>query len=192
MRRQVEALALISIAVASGCKENSLVPSGRAEIILSEIKLRGPGPVSRRIESDEDFGRAVTEGIASGDSVWLDVAAALQPASASAEASLTIALASALPHSPGTVLALLGNKYRAEDVCGIPFLKADSNEVITYHDAAARALTTVRDTTLTGLVGVCRAALDSSQSRRLERINPAYVIKNKPAPLPARSRRARR
>lgn len=189
MRRQVGALALISIVVASGCKENSLVPRGRAEIILSEIKLRGQAPVARRIDSDEEFGRSVMDGIASGDSVWLSVAAALQPASASAEASLAIALASALPHAPRAVLSLLGEKYRTEEVCGIPFLKADSNAVITYHDDAARALATVRDTALSGVVGACRAALDSSQSRRLERINPAYVIKNKPAPAPRRSRR---
>jgi hypothetical protein len=169
--------------VGVGCKENRLVPRGRAELVLSEIRLRGPTAVSRRIDSDESFGRTVTDGIASGDSLWLDVAAALQPPSAAAEASLSIALASALTREPRTVLSMLGNKYSAEEVCGIPFLKADSGAVITYHDEAARAIGTVRDSTFTEVVRACGAALDSSKNRRLERINPAYVIKNKPAPV---------
>lgn len=155
------------------------MPRGRAELLLSEIKLRGPEGVSRRIDSDEDFGKTVLAGIASGDSVWLEVAAQLKPASAAAEASLDIALASALPHSPSKVLALLDGEYTAEEVCGMPFLKADSSEVISYHDQAVRALSEVRDSSLTGTIDTCRAALDSSRSRRLERIDPSYVTKNK-------------
>jgi hypothetical protein len=184
VRRQIGALALISVVVGVGCKESRLIPRGRAELTLSEIRLRGSTAVSRRIDSDEDFGKTVMDGIASGDSLWLEVAAAVQPASASAEASLAIALASALPRDPRTVLSMLGNKYPAEEVCGIPFLKADSSAVIGYHDEAARAIGMVRDSALTNVVAVCRAALDSSRNRRLERINPAYVIKNKPAPAP--------
>jgi len=53
----------------------------------------------------------VTSGIAT-DTVWLQVANELIPASAAAEATLSIALASALPRSPDKVLALLGQKYR--------------------------------------------------------------------------------
>lgn len=189
MRRKIAAAALISLAAAIGCKENRWVPGGRAQTLLSEIRLRGPETVSRRIDTDEEFGRSVMDGIATGDSVWLDVAAMLKPASASTEASLAIALASALPRAPQRVLALLGNKYPTEEVCGIPFLKADSSAVITYHDEAARALESVSAPSLAGKVAVCRAALDSSQSRRLERINPAYVIKNKPTPVRRRSRR---
>lgn len=179
------------MAAVNGCKENRLVPRGRAEIILSEVKLRGPAPVSRRIDTDEDFGRTVMDGIATGDSVWLDVAAALRPVSATSEASFAIALASALPRAPQQVLSLVGSRYPTEEVCGMPFLKADSAQVISYYDETAVALGTVRDTTLKSAVQVCRAALDSSRNRRLERINPAYVIKNKPAPAPVR-RRTRR
>jgi hypothetical protein len=156
---------------------------------MSEIKLRGTAAVSRRIDSDEDFGRTVMDGIATGDSVWLDVAAALQPVSAAAEASLTIALASALPRAPRRVLRLLDDRYAAEEVCGMPFLRADSGEVIDYHDNAMRALSSVRDSSLATVAEVCRNTLDSARSRRLDRINPAYVIKNKPVAPRRRSRR---
>ena len=189
MRREIAVAALISIAIANGCKENRFIPRGRAEVVLSEIKLRGEQPVSRRIDSDEAFGRTVMDVIASGDSVWLDVAALLKPASAASEASLDIALAAALPHSPRRVLALLGDHYPAEDVCAMPFLKADSGEVISYYDVAVRALATVRDSTLRPVLAVCRGSLDSAKARRLARIDPSYVIKNKPVAPPRRRRR---
>jgi hypothetical protein len=189
VRRQIAIAALIWIVAANGCKENRLVQRSRAELLLSEIKLRGAGPVSRRIDSDEDFGRTVMDGIASGDSAWLDVAAALQPPSAAAEASLAIALASALTHAPNRVLTLLGTKYPTEEVCGMPFLKADSAQVINYHDDAVRAVESDTTRRFASVVAACRAALDSARSRRLERIDPAYVIKNKPAPVSRRSRR---
>jgi hypothetical protein len=188
VRREIAAAALISIAILNGCKENRFIPRGRAEMVLSEIKLRGAQTVSRRIDNDEDFGRTVMDGVASGDSVWLDVAAAIQPVSATSEATLAIALASALPHSPRRVLSLLGGKYSAEEVCGIPFLKADSGEVIKYHDDATRAIASVPDSSVRAARSECVTALDSAQSRRLRRIDPGYVIKNKPAPAP-RSRR---
>ena len=180
MRREIAAAALLSIAAVSGCKENRLIPRGRAELVLSEIKLRGAPTVSRRIDNDEDFGRTVMDGIASGDSVWLDVAAALQPTSATSEASVDIALASALPRSPHTVLSLLDDKYTAEEVCSIPFLKADSSEVIKYYDDATQALASIADTTLRSAKADCIMALDSAQVRRLKRIDPGYLIKNKP------------
>ena len=189
MRREIAFAALISIVAANGCKENRLVQRSRAELLLSEIKLRGAGVVSRRIDSDEDFGRTVMDGIATGDSAWLDVAAALQPTSAAAEASMAIALASALPQAPQRVLALLGRKYQTEEVCGMPFLRADSAQVISYHDQAARAVASDTTRRLASVASACRIALDSAQSRRLERINPSYVIKNKPKPVPRRSRR---
>jgi hypothetical protein len=129
------------------------------------------------------------DGIATGDSAWLDVAATLQPASAAAEASIAIALASALPHAPQRVLAILAAKYSTEQVCGMPFLKADSGEVIRYHDDAVRAVESDTTRKFARVASACRIALDSAQSRRLARINPSYVIKNKPKPVKRRSRR---
>lgn len=162
---------------------------GSADLVLSEIKLRGPTGVSRRIDSDENFGRSVTNGIATGDSSWLEVAKEITPASAAAEASLSIALASALNRAPRRVLSLLGQKYSVEEVCGIPFLRADSLAVTTYYDSATTSLQTVADTALRSVRDRCRTALADARDRRLERINPAYLIKNKPAPPPRRARK---
>jgi hypothetical protein len=86
---------LLTTAGATACKETALTPRGSAELVLAEIKLGGAADVSRRIDADESFGRSVMNGVATGDSAWLDVAGQLTPASAAAAASLSIALASA-------------------------------------------------------------------------------------------------
>jgi hypothetical protein len=161
---------------------------GSAEVVLSEIKLSGAATVSKRIDSDESFGRSVTAGIATGDSLWLQVADRLSPASAAGEATMSIALASALTRAPERVLALVGNKYPVEEVCGIPFLKGDSAFVSTYHHEAIAALARVTTPSLSATRAACHSALDDSRERRLERINPSYVVKNKPVASPGRAR----
>lgn len=174
---------------ATGCKDTRWTPSGSADLVLAEIKLGGGPTVAKRIDADESFGRAVMNGIATGDSAWLDVADKLTPASASAEASLSIALASALPRSPRRVLALLGAKYPVEEVCAIPFLKAESTLVTSYHDEAVAALTRVDSAPLVKVRDDCRTALDDARERRLERIDPSYIVKNKPLAPPRRARK---
>lgn len=181
--------ATLIIAAATACKDSAWIPRGSAELVLSEIKLGGATTVSRRLDADESFGRAVMNGVASGDSAWLDVAGQLTPASAAAAASFSIALASALPRSPERVLALLGPKYPVEDVCAIPFLKPDSTLVRSYHDEVVTALGRVRSAPLTQIRDTCRATLDQARERRLERIDPSYIIKNKPVAPRRRSRR---
>jgi hypothetical protein len=179
--------ACLSIAFATGCKDTSWTPLGSADVILSEVKLRGAPVVSRRLDADENFGRSVTNGVATGDSIWLEVASALVPASSAAEASMSIALASALLRSPTRVLGILGPKYPVEEVCGMPFLKADSQQVVSYYDSAATSLQKVVSANIRGRRDSCLVALDAARKRRLERINPAYVIKNKPV-APKRKR----
>jgi len=181
--------ACLILSAAAGCKDTGWAPKGSAELVLAEIKLGGPAKVARRIDSDESFGRSVMNGIATGDSTWLDVAGSLTPASAAGAATFAIALATALPRSPDRVLALLGPSYPVEEVCGIPFLKADSALVLSYHDEAIGALGLVRSATLTKNREMCRVALDQARARRLERIDPSYLIKNTPAPPPRRTRK---
>jgi hypothetical protein len=183
--RRLIAVVWLSIIAATGCKDSSWTPMGSAEVVLSEIKLSGAATVSKRVDSNESFGRSVTAGIATGDSLWLHVAEELSPASAAAEATMSIALATALTHAPDRVLALVGNKYPVEEVCGIPFLKGDSAFVVTYHDEAIAALARVNTPSLSATRAACQVALDDSRGRRLERINPSYIVKNKSvAPLP--------
>ncbi|HMJ18082.1 MAG TPA: hypothetical protein VK478_06800 [Gemmatimonadaceae bacterium] len=193
MRRARLAKLLIGVMLATsgvnGCKDSSWTPSGSADLILAEIKLGGASNVAKRIDADESFGRAVMNGISTGDSVWLDVADKLTPASASAEASLSIALASALPRSPGRVLALLGPKYPVEEVCAIPFLKLESTQITAYHDEAAAALSRVDSASQLKVRDHCRTVLDDARQRRLERIDPSYIVKNKPVAPPRRTRK---
>jgi hypothetical protein len=153
---------------------------GSAEVVLSDIKLRGADGVSRRLDTDESFARSVMSGIATGDSTWLVVAAQIKPPSAAAEASLSIALASALIPAPAKVLALVGDRYPLDEVCGIPFLRPDSSAVKTYHQLAIAALARVRDSTLMKTRDACRVVVDDATTEKLARIDPAYVIKNKP------------
>lgn len=177
------------VAVPTACRDTAWTPKGSAEIVLSEIKLGRSAVVAKRIDADESFGRSVMNGISTGDSSWLEVARALTPASATSAASLSIALASALLKSPERVLGLIGSKYPVADVCSIPFLRPDSSIVISYYNEALAALARVRSAPLSPVRDACRAVLDQARERRLERIDPAYVIKNKP---PAPTRRARR
>ena len=162
---------------------------GSAELVLSQIKLGGVPAVARRLDTDPAFAESVTNGIATGDSAWIEVARAITPASSAAEASLNIALASALENTPRRVLPLLSKKYSLEEVCGIPFLEADSIRIREYHDAAAASVRRVADSTLRPLRDRCLTALDEARQRKLERIDPAYIVKNKPTPVPAKRRR---
>ena len=188
-KRLAAVLASFSIVA---CKDSAWTPMGSAEFVLSQIKLGGVAGVAKRVDSDESFGRSVMNGIATGDSLWLEVASKFKPASATAEASLSMALASALPRSPARVLALLGSTYPIEEVCGIPFLRPDSALVATYHDSAIAALGRVRDTLLTKTRDACRAALDTARNDKLARINPEYIVKNKPAAPPPRPKKSPR
>lgn len=185
--RRIPGLVLIAAVIA--CKDTAWTPRGSAEIVLSEIKLGRSAAVAKRIDADESFGRSVMNGISSGDSSWLEVAREITPASATSAASLSIALASALLRSPERVLALLGRKYPVADVCSIPFLRSDSSVVTSYYGEAIAALARVQSARLSPVRDACRAVLDQARERRLERIDPAYVIKNKP---PAPARRGRR
>jgi hypothetical protein len=174
---------------AVACRDTAWTPRGSAELVLSEIKLGRSAAVAKRIDADESFGRSVMNGISTGDSSWLEVAREVTPASATSAATLSIALASALLRSPEKVLALLGRKYPVADVCSIPFLRPDSSLVTSYYGEAIAALARVQSPAISPVRDACRVVLDQARERRLERIDPAYVIKNKPT---APTRRARR
>jgi hypothetical protein len=180
LRTAVLTSAWLAVVCTASCKDSAWTPRGSADIVVSEIKLRGATGVSKRLDTDETFARSVMSGIASGDSTWLLVASRLEPQSAAAEASLEIALASALVQSPNKVLALIPRKYQVDQVCGIPFRRTDSSEIITYHQQAITALARVRDSTLTKTLASCRTALDDARNEKLQRVDPGYILKNKP------------
>jgi hypothetical protein len=165
---------------------------GAPELVLTEMKLGGAERVADRIDSDLRFAQTVMDGIATGDSLWLEVAADLPLNSASAEANFIIALAGALPRNPERVLSLLPQKAQVRDVCGIPFLKANPETVLTYYDGAVAAIARVRAPSLAATAQSCAVALASAREHKLERIDSSYLVKNKPvAPKPAPRRRTR-
>jgi hypothetical protein len=190
LSRDLSNFAAIALLCLSACKDSAWTPMGSAEVVLSQIKVSGPAGVSKRIDQDESFGRSVMSGVSTGDSLWLEVASRIDPPSATAEASLAIALASALPRAPDRVLELVGEKYPLEEVCGIPFLRPDSSLVASYHATALAALASVRDSSLAKKRDACRSALDTAQTYKLARINPTYLVKNKPVTTPPKRRKA--
>lgn len=178
---------------AVACAESEVTPLGTPELVLSEIRLGGADRVADRVASDVRFGQTVMDGIASGDSLWLEVAGDLPLKSAAAEASFAIALAGALPREPERVLELAGRKTKIEHVCGMPFLDSTVDGVSIYYDRAVAAVARARAPSLTMAARQCGVALDSARARKLARIDPSYIVKNKPAPpKPAPRRRGSR
>jgi hypothetical protein len=187
MRQRILTIAIVATCIS--CKESAWTPMGSADLVLSQIKLGGGAAVGKRIDTDPTFAESVMSGISSGDSAWIEVARQLAPTSAAAEASLSIALATALPKAPRRVLPLLRRRIPLEEVCGIPFLEADSGEIVRYSDSTVAALGAVRDSTLVGVRDKCTTALHDARTIKLSRIDPSYIVKNKPTPAPRRTRR---
>jgi hypothetical protein len=173
---------IVLIATTFACGESALTPLGAPDLVLSEMRLGGADRVASRIDSDLRFGQTVMEGIASGDSLWLEVARELPLKSAATEANFIIALAAALPRNPEGVLAIMERKAKVRDVCGIPFVRADSEMVVSYYDDATAALARPSSPTLAPTARSCAMALASARERKLERIDSSYIVKNKPAP----------
>ena len=182
---------IVSVATAFACAESEVTPLGAPQLVLSEIRLGGAERVGSRIDEDLQFGETVMNGIASGDSLWLEVARLLELKSAAAEASFAIALAGALPKNADAVLSLIGPKARVGDVCSMPFLDATAVAVNSYYDSSASALARPRSAPYARVATQCASALDSARVRKLARIDPAYIIKNKPVPPKPAPRRRR-
>ena len=138
--------------------------------------------MANRTATDVLFGQTVMDGIASGDSLWLEVARYLPLKTAAAEASFNIALAGALPLEPERVLELAETRTQVERVCGMPFMSATVEEISTYYDGTVAALSRARAPSSVLAARKCGVALDSARARKLARIDPSYVVKNKPAP----------
>jgi len=186
------AIGILALAGALACADSEVTPLGAPQLVLSEMALGGAERVAERMATDVRFGQTVMSGIASGDSLWLEVARQLPIRSAAAAASFDIALAGALPHEPERVLELAESKTQVERVCGMPFLNATLERVTSYYDSATAALSSARAPSLLPAVRACGAALDSARARKLSRIDPAYMVKNKPAPAKAPPRRRSR
>jgi hypothetical protein len=89
--------------------------------LLKEISRRGAKVVLSEIYDNEGAWKKATDGISGGAPGWLQVAVKLKPVSdAGASEELDISVAEALERAPKDVLALLGDVFDAEGICGNP------------------------------------------------------------------------
>jgi hypothetical protein len=151
--------------VAKGLAAEKGGPQFSNATVLSLIEIDGPNEVARHMDYDDFVGEQVVNGIASGDSVWLEVAARLDSLSVVDVAeSLPISVAEALPKAPARVLMLLATKeFDAGMVCNMPFIEPDSSFLRTYY----------KDT-MTALTGITREDLVAERDRCLKILQSAH------------------
>lgn len=113
--------------------------------LTQQITAQGPEAVIATLYAhNEHQWRRVMEEIGKGESDWLNVASRLAPGSdADSAESLATAVATAIPHNPAGVLAILDDNappLNTRDVCGLPFYTLSEPQLDHYIVAAIRAL----------------------------------------------------
>jgi len=107
----------------------------------------------------------VVDGIASGDTGWINLVPLLAPgADAGTAEDLTIALASALPKAPLAVLTVVGghsgDPLDVAQVCSAPFIEDTSAHQHSYKVQALRAVVGVRSPALLAAAEACKRRLE--------------------------------
>ena len=152
---------IVAVAIL-GCRAPAPVPATEAARILAEVARSGADTVALRMDRDDALGERMLDSISSGDSMWLQVAAALRPTSnAGIAESLPISVAEALPKAPEQVLSLIQRKqFAIDEVCNIPFIEPSDSLVAAYYARASAALGHVTRVDLLTERDKCQAALD--------------------------------
>lgn len=145
-----------------GCGGPTPIPATEAARILSEVERNGPEGIVRQMDRDDAFGERMLDSISSGDSTWLQVAAALRPTrNAGIAESLPISVAEALPKAPEQVLLLIKRgQFATGEVCDIPFIEPTDSLVAAYYGRAIDALSHVTRAELLAERDRCRATLE--------------------------------
>jgi hypothetical protein len=144
-------------------------------IVLTDIRVHGAEKVLKKLLQKGGSWNAVHKGISSGDSEWLDVAAALRPATdAGVSSSLDIALFFALKQAPMKVLTLLVElKIPSNEVCsGGLVLDSDPSKqqinswfnerIQSVQSVAAANLATIRATCISDLERTKKLVLEGN------------------------------
>ena len=154
------AIALTALA----CREAAPPPETEAGRVLEAVQREGPDSVAHRMDRDDAFGERVLDGIASGDSIWLEVAVSLRPTGTAGIAeALPIMVAEALPKAPERVLALIAERrFSIDEVCSIPFIEPSDSLVAAYYAQVSTALARVDRVDLAATRDRCRAALETA------------------------------
>jgi hypothetical protein len=116
-----------------------------AKTLLIEIEWMGVQSVIARLnENQGSEWQYVMEQVGNGDSRWLDVASRLAPGtSGKLSASLSSAVALAIPRNAMVVLEIMTSKYAAlseEQICSLPFNTMTEPQLNQYVVDAIRAL----------------------------------------------------
>lgn len=140
-------------------------PPTEAGAVLHDVRQLGADSVAARMDRDDNFGKRVLDGIASGDSTWLQVAVELrETGNASLAEDLPVYVAEALPKAPERVLALVEQKrFSVGAVCSIPFVEPSDSQVAAYYARATSALGRVTDESVAAERDRCRAELDAAR-----------------------------
>ena len=122
----------------------------RATEVLRVIDLNGAQTaLASYFQGDTAQRSELFDGVASGASDWLTVAARLRPASdGGASSELDLAVAEALPRAPARVLRLLPTPFSIRDVCGVPFVEQSDSASRAYRRRALAAVAGVQDPSL--------------------------------------------
>lgn len=151
-----------------GCHQSTPLAATEGARILADIQRNGSDGIVRRMDRDDAFGERMLDSISSGDSIWLQVAAALRPtANAGIGASLPISVAEALPRAPEQVLLLIEHaQFAAGEVCTIPFIEPPDSLVAAYYTRTIDALSRVTRADLLAERDQCRVALEGVHGHR--------------------------
>lgn len=144
--------------------------------LLQKIKTTGPDAVYKKDLTGELW-ITLLKKIETGERSWLEVAAAIYPATDGGSAyELTLAAAVALARNPRDVLLLTASRMSTEGVCGFPDMadaKTDTQQkVVAYLDARINAVNMLTGPDVAALRMQCLQTLENTKREVLSPKGP--------------------
>jgi hypothetical protein len=117
----------------------------------------------------------IHEGLEGGDSRWLNVACQLRRSSdGSTSLGLDFSIARAIPAHAVAVLSLIGDCFKIEDVCTVPYIE-DEKRSAAFVRRAEQALTQAMTPTLVSVARDCLARIRKPANRPLQPASASRV-----------------
>ena len=141
--------------------------------LLQEINAKGPDVVFKTTLSGQNW-LAFLKTVETGQKPWLEVAAAVYPATDAGPAEdLTNALGIALLHAPEDVLVITASVVGVEGICGYPNLGLSNTDtqkkVVAYLDARVRVVGKIKNLDVAAQKARC---IESLQKTKTEVLSP--------------------
>jgi hypothetical protein len=145
-------------------------------LLLKEIESKGPDFVYKNILIKEKW-LAFVKNVESGKKPWLQVAAAIHPATDGGPSeALTLAAGVALIHSPKEVLLVAGPELGIEGVCGFPDMgnpQYDTQKkTVSYLDARIKTVSKLSQPEIGQVRDQCLKFLEKTKSEVLSPKGP--------------------